>query len=207
MRIRADFGDIEAAFCLKTEQSRTKAVRGSSEVWQAAGERPKGSLGGKGSDRHKAGAREKVLCYQLIMSEGPRGGALSGSSRPMQCRVSLPSSSVRFLICSGHCQQSRSLKWGLLTKGWSRNAVLSNPRTLMIRHLHVKLDPSQTGTNSNAKSSCLLKIKGKFLVSKKSYNSNGFTQPLQREFPDNHLSRVSLSFLFSSAAKAKTLLN
>ena len=45
MRNRADFGDIEAAFCLKTEQSRTKAVRGSSEVWQAAGERPRGSLG------------------------------------------------------------------------------------------------------------------------------------------------------------------
>ena len=199
MRIRADFGDIEAAFCLKTEQSRTKAVRGSSEVWQAAGERPRGSLGGKGSDRHKAGASEKVLCYQWILSEGPLH---------VQCPVPLPSSSAHFLICSGHCQQSRSLKWGLLTKDWSRNAVLSNPRTLMIKRLHVKLNPSQIGTNSKAKSSCLLKIKGKFLVSEKSYNSNGFTQPLQREFPDNHLSRVSSSFLFSSTvAKAKTLLN
>lgn len=76
MRIRADFGDIEAAFCLKTVQSRTKAVRSSSEVWQAAGERPRGSLGGKGSDRHKARASKQVLCYQLIMSEGPHGGAL-----------------------------------------------------------------------------------------------------------------------------------
>lgn len=172
------------------------------------GERPRGSIGGKSSDRHKAGASEKVLCYQLIMNEGPHGGAPSGSFWPMPCRVPLPSSSVRFLICSGHCQQSRSLRWGLLTKDRRRSAVLSNPRTLKVKRLHVKLNLSQIGTNSNAKSSCLLKIKGKFLVSKKCYNSNGFTQPLQRKFPDNHLSRVSLSFLFSATvAKEKTLLN
>lgn len=140
--------------------------------------------------------------------EVPTVQPMSGSSRPTRCRVPLPSSPAHPLICPGLCQQSRVRRRGDADE---RAEQRCHPQQHEVLDDQMLLrEPPYSPNWHEFQCKILLFIKSWRQIPSllRSYNSNDFTPLLQREFPDNHTSRVSLSFLSSATiAKARAVLN
>lgn len=120
----------------------------------------------KGSDRQKAGDSAKVEGCESILSErfplcSPCQGPLGPLGAVYLCQAHL----LTLSFALGSASKAGSVDVGTLMRERSRDATLSNTRSSMIRCFRVNLRTPQIGMNSNAKSSCLLKVEGKFLVS------------------------------------------